>query len=108
MFVAPVIDDVDRDSGNLLRSSAGGGKSAAEVGKYLARLNAQITMTHEPAVYIFGSWPETNTSRVPFAMTTWGVGFGTLISAIWVVQASPSSSVRLSAKIKMFRKGSQM
>ena len=34
--------------------AASGGKSAAEVGKYLARLHAQITTTHEPAVDVLG------------------------------------------------------
>jgi hypothetical protein len=52
--LTPVINDVDRDLGYLLRPGTTSSESTAEIGKHLAGLDRQITATDEIALYIFG------------------------------------------------------
>ena len=54
VFVAFVVDDVDSDLADLLRSGTGSGKRTAEIAKRQARLSRKITMASELAVYVFG------------------------------------------------------
>ena len=55
--VAFVIDDIDRDPGDLVRPGTRSGKCTAEIGIHLARLSRKITTANELAVYVFGLLP---------------------------------------------------
>jgi hypothetical protein len=52
--LGPVVNDVDRDLGDLFEAGAGGGQGTAEVGVYLAGLGGQVTRADEVAVNVFG------------------------------------------------------
>src|SRR5205823_4400199 len=50
----PLVNDVDRDLGDLSGASAGGVEGAAEVGEDLAGLGGQVSWTDEVAVSVLG------------------------------------------------------
>jgi hypothetical protein len=52
--LAPVVNDVDRDLGDVFGAGTGGGEGAAEVGVDLARLGGQVTRTDQVAVDVLG------------------------------------------------------
>lgn len=53
-FVAVVVDDIDRDPGDLRRRRAGSGKCSAEIGKYLACLSCKVTTANKLTLQVFG------------------------------------------------------
>ena len=69
--LAPVVNDVDRDLGDLIGAGAGGGEGAAEVGVDLAGLGGQVAGPTRLPWTSSGSWPAMNTILVPVATTTW-------------------------------------
>jgi hypothetical protein len=52
--LGPVVNDVDRDLGNVSGAGAGGVEGAAEVGEDLAGLGGQVSGTDEVAVSVLG------------------------------------------------------
>jgi hypothetical protein len=74
----PVVDDEDRDLGHVLGPGAGSRESPAEVGEHLAAWTARSPAPTRLPSASSGSWPATNTNRLPVATATWlyvgGVG----------------------------------
>jgi hypothetical protein len=72
------MNDEDRDLGHLLRQGAGTSESSAEGWQTPCGPGLPVTGTDEVALFIFGSWPATNTNLLPVATMTWvyveGVG----------------------------------
>jgi hypothetical protein len=71
MLVPVVVDDIDRDPGHLSGHGPGGGQRPAEVGERLPGLNREVAGADEVPSASSGSWPATNTNRLPVATTTW-------------------------------------
>jgi hypothetical protein len=53
-FVSFVVDDIDCDLGDMLRSCTGGRKCTAKIAKHLACLRCKITIANKHAIYVFG------------------------------------------------------
>jgi hypothetical protein len=53
-FIAIIVDDVDRDPGDLRRRRSSSGKCSTEIGKHLVRLSRKITTAHQITLQVFG------------------------------------------------------
>ena len=53
-FVSFVVDDIDCDPGDMLRSCTGSRKCTAKIAKHLACLRCKITIANKHAIYVFG------------------------------------------------------
>jgi len=53
VFIAPIVDDVDRDFADLLRPCAGRSQRSTEIPECQPRLRRKIAMPNELAVYVF-------------------------------------------------------
>jgi hypothetical protein len=82
-LVTPVTDD--RYLGDLVRPGTGCSECTAQVGKYLASLDSQVTGTYQVAAFVFRFLAGDETSLLPVAATTWvyvrGVGRASLGSS---------------------------
>lgn len=54
VFIAPIIDNVDRDLANLFRPCPCRAERSTEIAECQERLRRKITMANELAVYVFG------------------------------------------------------
>jgi hypothetical protein len=54
VVIATVIDDIDRNFGDVLGKGTCACKGSTEVAEHLARLNREITSANKLPVYVFG------------------------------------------------------